>query len=40
MKALEGAPGEVRLDGETPIGDCLAENQKGGDLATVGTAMV
>ena len=32
--------GEVRLGGETPISDCLAENQKAGDLATVGTAMV
>ena len=29
-------PGEVRLSGETPISDCLAENQQGGDLATVG----
>jgi hypothetical protein len=28
------------LGGETPIGECLAENQKGGDLAEVGTAMV
>ena len=34
------APGEVKLDGETPISDCLAENQQGGDLATVGEAMV
>lgn len=40
LKALEAAPGEVKLGGETPISDCLAENQKGGDLATVGTAMV
>jgi hypothetical protein len=34
------APEEVRLGGEVPIGDCLPENQKGGDLATVGAAMV
>lgn len=40
LRALKGAPGEVTLAGETPIGDCLVENQKGGDLATVGTAMV
>ena len=40
LRALKAAPGEVTLDGETPIGDCLVENQKGGELATVGTAMV
>ena len=34
------APGEVKLGGETPISDCLAENQEAGDLATVGDAMV
>lgn len=38
--ALAAAPGEVTLDGETLISDCLAENQQGGDLAAVGTAMV
>jgi hypothetical protein len=40
LKALERAPGEVRLAGGTPISDCLAQNQQGGDLATVGAAMV
>jgi hypothetical protein len=40
LKALRRAPGEVRLSGETPISDCLAENQQAGDLATVGMAMV
>jgi hypothetical protein len=40
VKALADAPGAVKLQGETPISECLAENQKGGDLATVGTAMV
>jgi hypothetical protein len=40
VAALDAAPGEVRLHGETPISDCLAENQKGGDLATVGEALV
>jgi hypothetical protein len=40
LRALEDAPGEVTLDGETPISDCLTENQKAGDLAAVGTAML
>jgi hypothetical protein len=40
LEALAAAPAEVRLEGETPIGDCLAENQQGGELATVGTALV
>jgi hypothetical protein len=40
LAALREAPGAVELRGSTPIGDCLVENQKAGDLATVGTAMV
>jgi hypothetical protein len=40
LRALAAAPGAVTLDGETPISDCLAENQKAGDLAAVGTAML
>ncbi len=40
LKALAAAPGKVALGGETPIGNCLAENQSGGDLATVGEAMI
>jgi hypothetical protein len=40
IEALEDAPGEVKLSGEVPISDCLVENQQGGELATVGTAMV
>ncbi len=40
LKALAAAPGEAALGDETPISDCLAENQEGGDLATVGEAMV
>jgi hypothetical protein len=40
LVALRAAPGEVRLGGETPISDCLTRNQSGGDLATVGGAMV
>src|ERR1044071_10184609 len=40
VSALAAAPGEVKPDGETPISDCLAENQQGGDLATVGEALL
>jgi hypothetical protein len=40
LRALGDAPGEVELDGTTPISDCLAPNQKGGDLATVGESML
>ncbi len=40
LKALKNVPGVVTLDGETPISECLAENQKAGDLAAVGTAML
>jgi hypothetical protein len=40
LNALEDAPVGVKLNGEVAIDDCLTENQKGGDLATVGAAMV
>jgi hypothetical protein len=40
LQALERAPAAVKLRGETPISDCPVENQSGGDLATVGAAMV
>lgn len=40
LTALRAAPGEARIGGTTPISDCLAPNQTGGDLAAVGTAMV
>lgn len=40
LRALEDAPGEVELGGATPISGCLAQNQTGGDLATVGNAML
>jgi hypothetical protein len=40
LAALKGAPGAVELHGGTPISGCLVENQKAGDLATVGAAMV
>lgn len=38
--ALTRAPGPVRLAGGVPISDCLSENQAGGELATVGEALV
>ena len=40
LKALARAPGAVRLSGETPISDCLVENQSAGDLADVGASLV
>jgi hypothetical protein len=40
LRALKQAPGRVLLADETPISSCLAENQQGGDLATVGVATV
>ena len=40
LGALGDAPGEVKLHGGVPISDCLAENQKAGDLAAVGTVLV
>jgi hypothetical protein len=40
LHALEGAPGEVELEGATPISACLAQNQSGGDLATAGAALL
>jgi hypothetical protein len=39
-RALAAAPGEVLVGGETPISACLAENQEGGELATIGEALV
>ncbi|HET7506753.1 MAG TPA: hypothetical protein VFJ53_00190 [Solirubrobacterales bacterium] len=38
--ALREAPSEVLIGGETLISECLAENQKAGDLARVGEAML
>jgi hypothetical protein len=40
LAALAEAPRPVRLAEDTPISECLAENQSGGELATVGEAMV
>jgi hypothetical protein len=38
--ALEDAPGEVRLPGNTPISGCLVSNQSAGDLGNVGKYML
>jgi hypothetical protein len=40
LKALEAAPGPVRLSGSTPISDCLVEDQPAGELADVGAPLV
>ncbi len=40
LRALAGAPGPVELGGSTPISGCLVESQAGGDLASVGAAML
>ncbi len=40
LTALHDAPAAAALPGGVPISDCLAENQKAGDLATVGAAML
>lgn len=40
LDALEAAPGAVELDETALISECLTENQGGGDLAEVGTAML
>jgi hypothetical protein len=40
LQALEQAPDSARLKGGTRISDCLIENQGGGELGTVGAAMV
>lgn len=40
LQALNAAPGEVRLEGETPISDCLTSAQQGGELANIGSDMI
>jgi hypothetical protein len=40
VQALQAAPGEVRLGGETPISDCLVPNQGAGELQNVGREMI
>jgi hypothetical protein len=40
LRALESAPGAVRLAGTTPISACLVPEQDGGQLANIGQAMI
>jgi hypothetical protein len=40
LRALEAAPGEVRLAGSTPISACLVPEQDGGQLASIGREMI
>lgn len=40
LTALADAPGDVRLEGDVAIGDCLVEAQAGGELGQVGEGMV
>jgi hypothetical protein len=40
LRALEAAPGEVRLDGDTPISGCLVSEQDAGQLAQVGKSVI
>ena len=40
LRALEAAPGEVRLDGDTPISSCVVPDQPSGALQTVGKSVV
>jgi hypothetical protein len=40
LAALEAAPDEVRLEGGTPISECLTSAQEGGELAQIGQDMV
>ena len=37
--ALLQAPGEVRLEGTTPISDCINDTSSGGDMSDVGVAL-
>jgi hypothetical protein len=40
LRALDSAPGEVRLAGTTPISACLVPEQQAGQLANVGREMI
>jgi len=40
LRALEKAPGAVRLAGTTPISDCLVPEQDAGQLANIGHEMI
>src|SRR5919108_420402 len=40
LRALEAAPGQVRLAGSTPISACLVPEQSGGQLSSIGREMI
>ena len=40
LAALEAAPDDVRIDGATPISDCLVPDQPSGALQTVGKSVI
>ena len=40
LRALRAAPADVRLDGDTPLSECLGNAEDGGQLADVGTGYV
>ncbi|MDX6582651.1 MAG: hypothetical protein QOI10_1835 [Solirubrobacterales bacterium] len=40
LRALEAAPGEVRLPDNTPISSCLVPDQASGALQTVGKSII
>jgi hypothetical protein len=40
LRALQSAPGAVRLEGDVAISDCLISSQEGGQLANVGQQMI
>ena len=40
LRALERAPGVVRLAGSTPISACLVPEQEAGQLANIGQEMI
>jgi len=40
VRALQAAPGEVRVGGETAISDCFSATQAAGDQAQVGQAVI
>lgn len=40
LRALEAAPGEVRLEGETAISGCLTPSQGGGELSQIGEELI
>jgi hypothetical protein len=40
LSALQAAPGEVRLEGESPISECLVPEPTSGDLSESGRQMI